>query len=516
MSRAATAFALNGAPCRARLRSVMRPRFGPWLIVCATTTLSLAAHAATDSSVLASQLPDMGNPADTTITKADEYALGRMTVRRMQDQNEILEDAEVADYMQQLGSRLSAQTRSDGENYQFFLLRDPVVNAFALPGGFIGVNSGLFLLTKSESELASVLAHETAHVRQRHIARGIQAQSRASIAATAAMLAAVLLGAAGGDGNAMMGGLALGQSVALQQMMNFTRSQEAEADRVGITYLADAGFNVGAMPAFFEEMGRSQGLSDNGPLDLLRSHPVTRERIAETRTRAAQYPNARVTESNLYRWMQERIRVASADNSTDMTVYYSKLRDRRTLTDAERYGEALAQIKQNRAAAALPALRTLLASYPEMSALYGTMGNALVEAREPAQALPIFEKALSLFPRNVPLSLYYAEALMASNKAKQAHVLLLDLFNNVVPTPAQIKLTALAASAAGDTGDAYYYMSEYHISGGDLALANQQLELALAAPALTDVQKQRFRARMMEVRGWMREQQQQRPRSIDQ
>jgi predicted Zn-dependent protease len=479
---------------------------GAWLVPGAT------AHAA-DTGALASQLPDMGSTANVSLSKSDEYQIGRMIVRGMRDQNEILDDPESADYLQQLGSRLSAQTRADGDNYQYFIVRDPVINAFALPGGFIGVNSGLVLLTNSESELASVIAHETAHVRQRHIARALQAQSRASLASMATMLAAILVGAAGGNGQAMMGGLALGQGIALQQVMNFTRSEEAEADRVGIGYLASAGFNTAAMPAFFEEMGRREGVSDNGPLDLLRSHPVTRERIAETRTRAAQYAGGKVTESNLYRWMRERVRVESADAAANMTVYYARLRDRRPLSDAERYGEALAQLRQHQPAEAVKTLRALLAANPEMTTLYGTLGQALMAANQQAEALALFDNALQLFPRNVPISLRNADALLTAGKPKQAHELLLDLFNNVVPTPSQIRLTALAASAAGDIGDAYYYMSEYHLSGGNLPLANQQLELALAAPDLTSVQRQRFRARMQEVRGWMREQQMERPRN---
>jgi predicted Zn-dependent protease len=239
---------------------------------------------------------------------------------------------------------------------------------------------------------------------------------------------------------------------------------------------------------------------------------VTRERIAETRARAAQYSGGKVTESNLYRWMRERLRVLSADPSTNMTAYYGRLRDRRALSDAERYGEALAQLRENQPVPAAATLRSLLAAYPEMTALYGSLGEALQAANQPAEALRTFERALQLFPRNVPVSLRYADALMAGGKAKQAHELLLDLFNNVTPTPSQIRLTALAASAAGDTGDAYYYMSEYHLSGGNLPLANQQLELALSAPDLTSVQRQRFRARLIEVRGWMREQQMERPR----
>jgi predicted Zn-dependent protease len=463
-------------------------------------------QAATDSSIISSQLPDMGTPADSIITKTDEYQLGRMIVRGLRDQNEVLEDPELSDYMQHLGSKLAAQTRAEISAYQYFVVRDQTINAFALPGGFIGINAGLMLLTNNESELASVLAHETAHVRQRHIARAAQANSRASLASTAAMLAAILIGAAaGGDGQAIMGGIALGQGIALQKSVNFTRSEEAEADRVGIGYLADAGFNTAAMPTFFEEMQRREGVSDSGPLDLLRSHPVTSERIAETRSRAQQYARNGVSESELYPWMRERLRVMSATDSTDMRIYYSRLRDRRALSDAERYGEALAQLQQRDNSSAASTLKALLAVHGHLTCLYATLGTAQQQAGQNAEAVTTFERALKLFPRNVPISVRYAEALLKMGKPRVAHELLLDLFNNEAPTPDQIKLTALAANAAGDTGDAYYYMAEYHLSGGDLALANSQLELALATPNLSNVQRKRFRARMEEIRDWIRE-----------
>lgn len=469
--------------------------------------LAITAHGASDTSILSSQLPDMGSPADTTLSKSDEVQLGRMVARELRDQNQMLDDPELADYLQHLGNRLAAQTRStEAENFQYFIVRDPVINAFAA-GSTVAVNSGLILLTQSESELASVMAHETAHIIQRHVARGIQEQSRASLASTAAMLAAILVGAAGGNSQAMMGGFALGQSVALQKMMNFTRSEEAEADRVGIGLLAEAGFNTAAMPRFFEQMGRSEGVSDFGQLDLLRSHPVTSDRIAEARTRAAQTKAARVIESSSYPWMVERLRVMATDPSVNMTTYYSRQAQNHKLTDPERYGEALAQLRQNQAGQAAATLRQLVTAHPDLTALYASYGQALLAAGQQPEALQVFARALKLFPRNVPVSMRYADALMQSGQPKQAHELLLDLFNNVVPTPEQIRQTAMAASAAGDNGDAYYYMSEYQIAGGNLPLANQQLELALASPDLTPVQRQRFRARLQEIREWMREEQ---------
>jgi predicted Zn-dependent protease len=160
-------------------------------------------------------------------------------------------------------------------------------------------------------------------------------------------------------------------------------------------------------------------------------------------------------------------------------------------------------MKSNRNEEAAKILHDLVGEHENLTLLYSALAQAEAQAGLVNDGLSTFAKANALFPRNVPLSVRYAEALMAAGKAKEAHALLLDVFNNIAPTPDQIQLTALAASAAGDTGDAYFYMSEYHISSGDLPLAVQQLELALAAPNLTSVQRQRFQARLDEIRDYL-------------
>ena len=173
----------------------------------------------------------------------------------MRDQNALLDDPEISEYLNSVGDRLAAQS-PDGaeEGFQFFVVKDSVINAFAIPGGFVFVNYGLILATNSESELASVLSHEIAHVTQHHIARAIRAQSQQSMTTMAAMLAAILLGTLGhGGGQAVEAGIAGAQGLAIQQQINFTReNEESEADRVGIGYLAGAGFDTKAMGDFFE------------------------------------------------------------------------------------------------------------------------------------------------------------------------------------------------------------------------------------------------------------------------
>jgi predicted Zn-dependent protease len=370
----------------------------------------------------------------------------------------------------------------------------------------------MILLTHDEAELASVMAHETGHVVQRHMARELEAESHMSLASTAAMLAAVLIGVAGrgnpGSGEAMEGALAMANATALQKSINYTRSQEIEADYVGIQLLAAAGFDPQEMAAMFEELSQAEGLEGNEIPALLQDHPVTPERLAAARARAAQFPRlARYSESEDYGFIKERVRVLTASPEQHIAQYYTEIRANRPLTPAERYGEALTQIQNGHAADAIPTLQVLQEQNPELIMLYTALGQALAAAGQQRQAVAQFTHAEQLFPRNVPLTVHFAEDLINAGQPDQAHQLLLDLFNNVDPTPPQIQLTAQAASAAGDTGDAYYYMAQYNLVNGELGLANQELELALATPRLSNVQRERFRAQLLQVRDWMREQQ---------
>ena len=172
-------------------------------------------------------------------------------------------------------------------------------------------------------------------------------------------------------------------------------------------------------------------------------------------------------------------------------------------TLGNRYGEALALMNGNHADEAIRVLTPLVQQHESLTLLHVALGQAQAKAGHTREALATFEHAAGLFPRNVPVTVRYAETLMAVGRAAEAHSMLLDLFNNVPPTPDQIRLTALAASAAGDAGDAYFYMGEYQIAGGDLMLAAQQLQLALASPNISVIQRQRFQARLDEVRDYL-------------
>jgi predicted Zn-dependent protease len=466
----------------------------------AWAVLVLPGPAVAQQSPAQEQLPEMGTAGGSALSIEDENRLGRMVMRGLRESGQVVEDPEISEYLQSLGLRLSSQAQDGNRTFNFFLVRDPAINAFALPGGFIGVHSGLLMETHNESELAGVLAHEIAHVTQRHIARRLESQSRTNLVSAAAMLAAILLGGAIG-GDASMGAASAVQGMAIQQQINFTRENEYEADRVGIGVLASAGFDPNAMPAFFDTMGRRTQLGPNNVPELLQTHPVTSARIAESKGRASHYPPVELSESLSYTLMKERIRVLTSPAGVDPRDYYNEtIKSEPDASTAEVYGRALAQVMAGDAASAIPALERLRASRPDVMQFHTALGQAQLAAGNVREALMTLEKARELAPRNVPVTMRYAEALLRANRPKRAHEVLLDLFNNVPPTQDQIRQTAMAANAAGDVADAYSYMAEYHLMSADLPLAMNQLELALSVPNITEVQRRRYSARLNELR----------------
>lgn len=474
------------------------------------TPSGLSEYGSPISSSLIGSLPDLSGPAYSVLTRDDQTAIGHMIVKEIRDANLLIEDPEITDYLQTLGMKLASQAHDEQQTFEYHCMRGEL-NAFATFGGNVFVFTDLILATKDEAELASVMAHETGHVVQRHMERDLQAESRISITSMATMLAGILMAAAsrGNSGGGMQGALALSQAIAMQQMINFTRTQEIEADYVGVQLLAGAGYDPYEMASFFQTLQQNFGMEEAQIPALLQDHPVTNERIAAARARAAEFPRPRVSpQSQSYDFIKERVRVIAAPLDARIGQYYASISKRRALTPAERYGQALVQMQSGMAASAVPTLRTLQTQYPDLILLYSALGQALEAAGQHEESLAQFASADRLFPRNAPLTIDYAETLMRDGQAQQAHQMLLDLFNNVEPTPAQIFLTAQAANAADDAGDAYYYMCEYNLENGNLALANQELELALSAPKLTNVQRERFRARLLQVREWMREQQQ--------
>jgi predicted Zn-dependent protease len=455
-------------------------------------------------------LPDMGSPADAVLSKNDEQQLGRAIMRQIRASGELVEDPQINEYINEIGHRIAAQANFDGDHeFSFFVVENPVINAFALPGGFIGVHTGLLEATRNEDELAGVLAHEVAHVTQRHIARRIHATQRQSILSTAIMLGAILAGAAGGGGDAMQGAIAVAQGTAAQQQINFTRQNEYEADRVGIAALAAAGFDPQGMGSFFEVMSRGITPHEFRVPEFLRTHPVSSARIAEARGRARSYEPVQTEDSITYGIARTRLLVAG-EETPEAAVAHFEREPYEYQSDVERYGRAIAYLRAGRNMEASRILEELSNKDPEVIAYHIGLADAQLANEAVAEAEGTYERALELFPRNLPLTIHYAEALLKLGQAERAHRLLLDLLNNVPPTPEQVRLIAKAAIEAGEIAEAHYYMAEYRLMIGDLVGGVNFLRQALQVPELEEIQRIRFEARIDFIREFMTEEQLQR------
>ncbi len=447
-------------------------------------------------------LPDIGSSAGAVISPTEEYQLGRLIMRGLRDSDMVLDDPEVNEYIQAIGNNLASHSGREDQPFHFFVVRDKGINAFALPGGFIGVNIGLVLASRNESELGGVLAHEIAHVTQKHIARQIEAAGRTNLVSAAAALAAVLVGAATGSAQAAQAGVLASQGAALQSRINFTRAHEYEADRIGIDLLANAGFDPNGMVSFFELMGQKARLSPSWVPEILRTHPVNAARISEARNRAANKAFVASVDERGYQRARARLVVLSAESPAKALEQFRLEAGGREAEASEtiRYGLALAYAQSGDYEPAITIFRALRDRNLEVTEYHTGLAQALLWARQDEEALKVFRKAHELFPRNVPVTMRYSQALMQVGQPQLAHDLLLDLLNNIDPNPTQVRLLAMAASASGNTADAHYYMSEVHILNGELQLALDQLKLASYTPRITPIQRERFEARSKEIR----------------
>lgn len=455
-------------------------------------------------SAINSQLPDLSSPASGLLDKQGQYELGYSVMMQMRQQNALFDDPETSEYIQEIGQRLASQSTDGGGNFHYVVLKSDELNSFAVTGGWVFVFTSMIGFCHTESELAAVMAHETGHIVQNHVLRRIEDQKNATLLSLAGMLGAILLGAlGGGGGDAIEGGIVASQGLAAQHEIDFTRSQEEEADRVSVRLLAAAGFDPEAAADIWVRMMQAESLQNSWVPAMLQDHPVDSVRVAELRERAAQYPPVPNTSSPDFHLIQQRVRVLTATGDQDIQRVYAEKIANGDHSLATMYGDALALMQDNKASQAVPILKKLIAEHGDLHLLYSALGQAQAKAGEMKQALATFQLAEELFPRNIPVTIRYAQTLMDDGKNAQAQDVLLDLFNNVEPTPDQIELTARAASAAGDLGDAYYYMGEYQIADGNLPLAAQQYQLALRTPHLTNVQRQRISARLREVREYL-------------
>lgn len=459
---------------------------------------------ATGASPAQVALPDMGASSGQTLPEHKARELGAEAYRAIRRQARVLDDPLVTEYIESLGYRLVARSQEPEQDYTFFVLAEPSVNAFAIPGGYIGLHSGLITTSEKESGLAAVLAHEIAHVTQNHIARMIEDMQRVSLPVMLGMLGILI--ASGGNAEIGQAALVTGQAALVQRQINFTRAHEAEADRIGINTLARAGYDPESMADFFQRMERSNLAYGKGPSEFLRTHPVTSNRIAEAKGRARDLkPTPRQDDPLGFLLIRERIRVLAADTPEEVLNYYrDTLPTVRELYErlAIRYGQAVAQLRADKPAEAAVIVQSLLEEDGERLPYQITLANALAKQGNFKAALQLYEELQNYYGRRYPVAAEYAEALMRAGEPGKAERLLRHLVNERPRDAELYRRYAHAADAAGDLVDARLAIAESYYLEGRLHDALQQLKQGQSNPSLKPHERERLKARFDEM--WRR------------
>ncbi|WAD26785.1 M48 family metalloprotease [Pseudomonadaceae bacterium T75] len=380
------------------------------------TLLTLACLLTTPA--MTNELPSLGDSSSGIVSPEQEHQLGRAWLSLLRGQVQQLSDPLVKDYLERSVYRLAETSQLQDRRLEFVLLDSPQLNAFAAPGGIIGVNGGLFIHAQTEAEYASVLAHELAHLSQRHFARGLEAQQRMQLPLMAAMLAGVVAAAAGA-GDAGIAAIVSTQAAAIQAQRRFSRQNEQEADRIGLINLERAGYDPRAMPDMFGRLMR-QYRYDQKPPEFLLTHPVSESRIADTRNRAEQYPDGGVQDSLRYQLMRARIQL-----KFESTPGLSAKRFRAMLSDdpgldAARYGLALAQIASGQLEDAASNLQPLLEKMPDDVTYNLAQIELDITANRLQAAQQRVERLLQLYPGSYPVRQANIDLLSKQNRLDQA------------------------------------------------------------------------------------------------
>ncbi|MBC9251711.1 peptidase M48 [Pseudomonas alcaligenes] len=425
---------------------------------------------------LADDLPSLGDSSSALVSPEQEHQLGRAWLSILRGQVDQLSDPQLKDYVETSVYRLAETSQVEDRRLEFVLLNSPQLNAFAAPGGIIGVNGGLFLYAQTEAEYASVLAHELAHLSQRHFARGIEAQQRMQVPVMAAMLAGIVAAAAGA-GDAGIATIMGAQAAAIQEQRRFSRQNEQEADRIGLLNLEKAGYDPRAMPSMFERLMR-QYRYDSKPPEFLLTHPVTESRIADTRNRAEQYRAGGVEDSLRYQLLRARVQLTFEETPGIAAKRFRAMLESNPKLDAARYGLAIAQIKAGQLNEARSGLQELLGKAPDDITYNLAMVDLDITANRAADARQRVERLRGLYPGNYPLEQARIDLMLKQGQKKDAEKTLDELLKQRPHDPDIWYQVAEVRGMTGNIIGLHQARAEYFALVGDYDQALEQLDLA--------------------------------------
>ncbi len=437
--------------------------------------------------VSANNLPDLGRSSAVVFSEIQEQQLGQAFIREIRRTRQIIDDPLINDYVQGIGNRLVAQSTAKKKRFNFFLVRDNTINAFAGPAGYIGINSGLILVTKNESELAGVMAHEIAHITQHHLARRIENAQQQKYTDIAKILAAVAVGAVT-SGQVAAAGLAAAQGSSIQQSLDYSRSHEQEADRIGMNILYATNFDPSGMAGFFASMQKlSFNYSDKTP-EFFRTHPLTQSRIADAKNRAEQYSPRSYSNSLNYYLMRERLRVITtpAGYQAVALMNHQVKVTHGNENIAAQYGYALALLKNHQAQLAQQQIQSLVQRYPQQIVFSMGLADTEMANQQSSAAVALLKQLNQQKPNYYPVQMEYATSLLQTGNFAAAKQIIKRLIKSRPSDPTIYEMLAQANGRNGNLADAYQARAKYYALNGNLEKALLQLEQARKLPRLNE------------------------------
>jgi predicted Zn-dependent protease len=437
-------------------------------IFLSTFFVSIASYGDLNLDLPDMNLPDLGGGGHIA-TQEDRNNANRI-LRLFRSRGLTIEDPELNSWIRSLGTRLASHAPGHGNLY-FILAKNPEVNAFATSGGVIVINSGLVLYTETESELAAVVAHEIAHVTQNHLAR-MKEKSRGNVLGTSA---AILAGLAAGSQNPQAGGAIITSAMAAQmhQQLSYSRGMESEADRVGLRILASSGFKANGMPRFMEKLERLNDNPDAALTKYLQSHPLSLERVSDTRVRARRFGN-RGREDVDYLYAREKIRaLAGVGSQTQIPVIKNPA--------VKKYAQAMKLKRTGNSPAALRLLGTHSRKVPEAIAI----ATLLNEQRKYSQAISVLQPLARVYPGQEGILVPLANAYLGAGQAQQAWQLLKKVVPSEQTSLGFFEVRQEVAGAVGEVAEAYSSAAERNIRIGENNHAKAQLRKAMKMPGVS-------------------------------
>ena len=445
-------------------------------------------------------LPELGDSASRYLSPAQETEIGQRFFRQLMRSKNFIEDHVLQDYLQSLGERIGASAHLRGMNLYFNLIMDNRVNAFAVPGGYITFYTGLLTLTEEESELASVVSHEIAHLTQRHLARLIAKQSEDKIPAVAALLGSILIG-----GQTGLAGATLTSATVASNQLAYSRAFEREADAIGIQLLADSGYDPNSMVQFFRALESHSRHDQAVVYEFLQTHPLSLNRVSESESRASEYPPRTHTSSFEYHLAKAKIRALYMERNNHPEIF---LEDQITSgpevkSDAAKYGLAVYLTRSRNFSRARNMLDSLASKYPGHPWIGVAQAENELADGHAEVAVSILENLLENHARPY---LYYhmAQAYLANKQPEQAKKFVRYQIRRNPRLFRLYEFLSQSNAALNNLAEAHQAKAEYHAVLGNDPAAIESLELALREAEPEGYLAQSLSARIAELKSGYR------------